>query len=136
MENVVYHLVGTRDINLRWQDCYFPFTEPSLEIEIFINNEWVEVLGSGTTEGLTLGILHREVLNKTTKKSDEYIGWAAGFGVERLAMLLYKIPDIRMLWSQDERFLSQFRPGEVSKFKPFSKYPICYKDVSFWVGSG
>ena len=47
LENVIYQLIGSKDMNLRWQECYFPFTEPSLEMEIFINGEWVEVLGLG-----------------------------------------------------------------------------------------
>lgn len=52
-------------------------------------------------------------------------------------MILYSIPDIRLFWSKDPRFLSQFSTGKISTFKPFSKHPPCYKDVSFWVpGSG
>ncbi len=47
-------------------------------------------------------------------------------------MVLYSIPDIRLFWSTDARFLSQFKQGEISKFKPYSKYPSCFKDVSFW----
>lgn len=48
-------------------------------------------------------------------------------------MVLYNIPDIRLFWSDDSRFLSQFRPGQISRFKPYSKYPPCYKDMSFWL---
>lgn len=55
-------------------------------------------------------------------------------------MLLFNIPDIRLFWSQDLRFLSQFADGKpIRKFAPFSRYPECYKDVSFWLpprGSG
>ena len=61
------------------------------------------------------------------------IGWAFGLGLERIAMILYSIPDIRLFWSQDARFLSQFAPGKISTFKPYSKYPACYKDLSFWL---
>lgn len=60
-------------------------------------------------------------------------GWAFGLGLERIAMVLFSIPDIRLFWSQDARFLSQFRPGEITTFKPYSKYPECYKDMSFWL---
>lgn len=60
------------------------------------------------------------------------IGWAFGLGLERLAMKLFDIPDIRLFWSEDERFLSQFRHGSDVKFKPFSKYPPTFKDISFW----
>ena len=61
------------------------------------------------------------------------VGWAFGMGLDRLAMLLFGIPDIRLFWSQDPRFLRQFSPGRVSQFQPFSKYPECYKDVAFWI---
>eukprot|EP00180_Rhodochaete_pulchella_P001822 Plantae.Rhodophyta-Rhodochaete_pulchella.ctg27361.p1 GENE.Plantae.Rhodophyta-Rhodochaete_pulchella.ctg27361~~Plantae.Rhodophyta-Rhodochaete_pulchella.ctg27361.p1 ORF type:complete len:136 (-),score=20.75 Plantae.Rhodophyta-Rhodochaete_pulchella.ctg27361:148-528(-) len=48
-------------------------------------------------------------------------------------MVLFDIPDIRYFWSTDPRFLEQFADGEVRRFVPFSKYPPCYKDLSFWV---
>jgi len=48
-------------------------------------------------------------------------------------MILYSIPDIRLFWSTDPRFLSQFKEGEITTFKPYSKYPSCFKDVSFWL---
>ncbi len=60
-------------------------------------------------------------------------GWAAGLGLERFAMLLFNIPDIRLFWSQDQRFLEQFQDGLIKDFQPFSKYPSCYKDLSFFV---
>jgi phenylalanyl-tRNA synthetase beta subunit len=56
-------------------------------------------------------------------------------GLERIAMILYSIPDIRLFWSQDPRFISQFTPGQITTFKPYSKYPSCYKDASFWLPS-
>lgn len=68
------------------------------------------------------------------KDSRRVMGWASGMGIERLAMLLYKIPDIRLFWSEDARFIRQFRENEISHFESFSKYPSCWKDVSFWVG--
>jgi phenylalanyl-tRNA synthetase alpha chain len=61
------------------------------------------------------------------------VGWAFGLGLDRLAMVLFGVPDIRLFWSQDKRFLDQFVPGTVTQFRPFSKYPECYKDVAFWV---
>lgn len=48
-------------------------------------------------------------------------------------MVLFSIPDIRLFWSQDPRFLSQFTAGRINTFRPYSKYPACYKDVSFWL---
>lgn len=48
-------------------------------------------------------------------------------------MVLFSIPDIRLFWSQDPRFLDQFKSGEITTFQPYSKYPPCYKDMSFWL---
>ena len=48
-------------------------------------------------------------------------------------MVLFSIPDIRLFWSSDPRFLDQFTQGKISIFQPYSKYPSCYKDVSFWI---
>ena len=50
-------------------------------------------------------------------------------------MKLFDIPDIRLFWSEDDRFLNQFKFGPDVKFKPFSKYPPTYKDVSFWINN-
>jgi len=64
------------------------------------------------------------------------VGWAFGLGLERIAMVLFSIPDIRLFWSTDERFLTQFEQGKIQAFQPYSKYPSCFKDVSFWVPQG
>jgi phenylalanyl-tRNA synthetase alpha chain len=48
-------------------------------------------------------------------------------------MVLFNIPDIRLFWSNDKRFLSQFKSGQITQFQPYSKYPPCYKDMSFWL---
>lgn len=61
------------------------------------------------------------------------VGWAFGLGLDRLAMVLFGVPDIRLFWSQKRKFLEQFSAKKVSRFKPFSKYPECYKDVAFWI---
>lgn len=68
---------------------------------------------------------------------DNKVGWAFGLGLERLAMILFQISDIRLFWSDDERFLSQFSGTSTQPmtFKPFSKHPPCYKDISFWINS-
>lgn len=111
------------NVEMRWIDAYFPFTEPSLELEILFEGRWLEVLGCGQIQPAILSCCAKE---GTT-------GWAFGIGLERLAMVLYDIPDIRLFWSDDERFLSQFSSGKPVKFKPFSKYPPCYKDITFWL---
>lgn len=115
------HLFG--DVEMRWRNDYFPFTEPSFELEIFFNGDWLEVLGCG--------VIHDEVMSNSGKPNK--YGWAFGLGLERLAMVLFSIPDIRLFWSNDERFISQFKSGQITKFIPYSKFPHCYKDVSFWL---
>lgn len=113
-------------VEKRWIDEYFPFTEPSFELEIFYNGDWMEVLGCGVVHSGVLsnvGLQHRH-------------GWAFGLGLERLAMVLFSIPDIRLFWTDDQRFMSQFKEGQITKFKPYSKYPPCFKDIAFWIPDG
>ncbi|KAF4624135.1 hypothetical protein G7Y89_g14038 [Cudoniella acicularis] len=117
-------------LRVRWIEAYFPFTSPSWELEIFWQGDWLEVLGCG--------VVKQEILEKAGVPSQ--LGWAFGIGLERIAMLLFEIPDIRLFWSKDERFLSQFKGLSdnlegLKRFVPFSKYPTCYKDVSFWLRS-
>jgi phenylalanyl-tRNA synthetase alpha chain len=111
-------------LRVRWVEAYFPFTSPSWELEVFWQGDWLELLGSG--------VIQQPILNNANVPSK--LGWAFGLGVERIAMLLYSIPDIRLFWSQDPRFLSQFSTtGTPRRFVPFSKYPGCPRDVAFWV---
>jgi len=125
LEGLVRSLLG--DVPLRWVDAYFPFTHPSLELEAFFHGSWLEVLGSG--------VIHTDVL-KLCNRTDR-IGWAFGIGIERIAMVLFDVPDIRLFWTQDKRFLEQFSDGNISnRFKPFSKYPPVYKDITFWCPPG
>ncbi|KAF3915017.1 hypothetical protein AA313_de0210468 [Arthrobotrys entomopaga] len=111
------------NVILRWVSAYFPFTSPSYELEVLWNGEWLEVLGCG--------VIKQDLLNYAGQ--GDKIGWAFGLGIERIAMLMYGIPDIRLFWSNDERFSGQFKEGVVKRFEAFSKYPGCYKDVAFWV---
>ena len=110
---------------MRWVECTFPFTDPSIELEIFFNNNWLEVLGCG--------VLKDGVVEKSGKNSEKLKGWAFGIGLERLAMKLFSINDIRLFWSKEKRFLSQFSDDKIATFKAYSKYPNCYKDISFYV---
>ncbi|KAJ9617673.1 phenylalanyl-tRNA synthetase alpha subunit, mitochondrial [Knufia peltigerae] len=110
-------------LQVRWVEAYFPFTSPSFELEVLWNGEWLELLGSG--------VVQQSILNKAGLTRG--IGWAWGLGIERFAMLLFGIPDIRLFWSTDKRFLQQFSSGKITKFEPFSKYPPCYKDIAFWI---
>ncbi|KAJ3123605.1 hypothetical protein HK100_011547 [Physocladia obscura] len=129
LEGLVWHLFGTSDKNLqmRWIEGSFPFTSPSYELEVMYNGKWLELLGSG--------VMQQQIL--TDNGCSDYIGWAFGLGLERIAMVLFDIPDIRLFWSTDPRFLNQFSSSsdlaKNFKFQPYSKYPACYKDVSFWI---
>ena len=121
LERLAVQLFGS--IPMRWADDHFPFTQPSFELEIFFDNEWMEVLGCG--------VIHPEILKNAGREGEK--GWAFGLGLERLAMVLFQIPDIRLFWSEDQRFHKQFVAGKIVAFKPYSKYPACLKDISFWI---
>ncbi|KAK0077438.1 hypothetical protein PV325_003960 [Microctonus aethiopoides] len=115
-----------KDVKYRWVEDCFPFTHPSWELEVFFNGKWMELLGSG--------IFKQEILNQCGVP--DKIGWAFGIGLERIAMCLYNIPDIRLFWSTDSGFLSQFEfndPNTSVKYKPISVYPQCANDMSFWL---
>jgi phenylalanyl-tRNA synthetase alpha chain len=109
-------------------DVYFPFTVDSLEVEVELKLEngetkVLEILGAGT--------VHPDIMKDLGLPNHQ--AWAFGLGLERLAMVMFDIPDIRLFWSTDTRFLGQFTAGKVTKFKSFSKYEMCYKDVSFFL---
>ena len=94
-------------IELRFRPSYFPFTEPSAEVDIRRLdqngrplNEWLEVLGCG--------MVHPNVLKNVNIDPDEFTGFAFGMGLDRLAMLRYQIHDLRMMFENDLRFLDQF----------------------------
>jgi len=120
LEGLMDHLFGP--VEKRWSEDYFPFTEPSFECEIFYDGDWLEVLGCG--------VVHTEVLEMAGRGDRR--GWAFGLGLERLAMILFSIPDIRLFWTDDERFSSQFEAGKITTFEPYSKFPPVLKDISFW----
>lgn len=124
LEKLAQKLFG-KQTECKWTSTYFPFTKPSFELEVRWKGEWLEVLGCG--------LLHRGVLNGCGIGKDVN-GWAFGLGLERLAMILFDIPDIRLFWSRDERFLTQFSKADLTtKFRPFSVYPSIEKHVSFWI---
>lgn len=113
-----------------WQRTDFPFTQPSVEAEVNYDGTLLEVFGSG--------ILQRQVLHPSViEKNSNAIGWAFGMGMERVAMALNGIPDIRLFWSEDPRFTNQFsapdEDGNPIKFVPFSKYPPITRDISFYI---
>jgi phenylalanyl-tRNA synthetase alpha chain len=105
----------------RFNPDQFPYTDPSLEMEIKPADRWIEVLGSGVVKG--------SVLDKLGIDSSKWNGWAFGFGLERLAIVSMDLPDIRLLWSDDERVKKQLKLG--TKFKEVSKFPPVIRDISF-----
>jgi phenylalanyl-tRNA synthetase alpha chain len=101
----------------------FPYTDPSLEMEVELEGNWVEVTGCGVVKG--------KVLENFGIDSSNYTGWAFGFGLERLAIAAMSLPDIRLLWSNDPRVKKQLHLGQ--KFVEVSKFPPITRDISFIV---
>ncbi|XP_019398360.1 PREDICTED: phenylalanine--tRNA ligase, mitochondrial isoform X1 [Crocodylus porosus] len=127
LTKLISHLFGD-ELEVRWVDSYFPFTHPSFEMEIKYQGEWIEILGCG--------VMEQQLVNSAGVQ--DKIGWAFGLGLERLAMILYNIPDIRLFWSEDDRFLKQFYIPHIDqkiKFQPLSKYPPLINDIAFWLPS-
>jgi len=89
------------DTKVRFRPSYFPFTEPSAEMDISWKNGWLEILGSG--------LVDPKVLKNCGIDPKEYSGFAFGMGIERIAMLKYGIDDLRLFSENDKRFLKQFR---------------------------
>ena len=101
-----------KDLEVRFRPSYFPFTEPSAEVDVQCvhcsgkgcrvcsHTGWLEVLGSG--------LVHPNVLENSNIDSQKYSGFAFGFGADRLAMLLYEVNDLRLFFESDLRFLRQF----------------------------
>ncbi|MBT5644422.1 MAG: phenylalanine--tRNA ligase subunit alpha [Gammaproteobacteria bacterium] len=90
-----------KDMEIRFRPSYFPFTEPSAELDIKFKGKWLEVLGCG--------MVHPNVLSNVKIDTKKYSGFAFGLGIERLAMLKYDIVDLRMFYENDISFLSQFK---------------------------
>ena len=90
-----------REVKLRFRPSYFPFTEPSAEVDIlWENDEWLEILGCG--------MVHPNVLTNSGIDPEKYSGYAFGMGIERLAMLYYGVRDLRTFYDNDLSFLKQF----------------------------
>lgn len=100
---VIRHFFGS-ERTIRLRPSYFPFTEPSVEVDVFSENKkWIEVLGAG--------MVHPNVLKMGGYNPDEVQGFAFGIGIERLAILKYDVDDIRQFYLNDIRFLNQFKGG-------------------------
>lgn len=128
----VPHLLGTvryflqkmfgSKVDLKFRASYFPFTEPSIEVDVFFRGRWLEVLGCGMVDPVVL-----EAVGLDPKK---YSGFAAGFGVERFAMIMHNIQDIRLFWENRKDFLDQFPgtpyaiPGDDDDLSEAENHPI------------
>ncbi|MEB3280238.1 MAG: phenylalanine--tRNA ligase subunit alpha [Lyngbya sp.] len=88
------------DLPIRFRASYFPFTEPSAEVDLQWQGKWLEVLGCGMVDP--------NVFKAVGYDPEKYTGFAAGFGVERFAMVLHQLDDIRRVYASDLRFLRQF----------------------------
>jgi len=99
IQEFIRQLFG-EDLPLRFRTSYFPFTEPSAEVDVQWQGKWLEVMGCGMVDP--------NVLSAVGYDPEIYTGFAAGLGIERFAMVLHQIDDIRRLYNSDLRFLRQF----------------------------
>lgn len=126
----IVHAIFGPQMKFRINVDNFPYTDPSFEVEMNVKGtaaegpakgEWLELLGSGMPKA--------SVLKKMGVEG--YHGWAFGFGIERPAIASMALPDIRLLWSTDERIKKQMVLGQV--YKDVSKFPAAVRDISFVV---
>ena len=98
---------------IRLRPSYFPFTEPSAEIDIYwglkTETDYRITKGTGWLEIMGCGMVDPAVLQNVNIDADKYSGYAFGMGIERIVMLLYQMSDIRMFFENDKRMLEQFR---------------------------
>jgi len=101
IHKILHNLFG-KDVEIRFRPSYFPFTEPSAEVDILsVNGKWLEILGCG--------IINPLVLKNCNIDPEKYSGLAFGLGVERIAMLKYGVNDIREFYKSNLDFLGQFK---------------------------
>ncbi|MCU7893285.1 MAG: phenylalanine--tRNA ligase subunit alpha [Candidatus Thiodiazotropha sp. (ex Ustalcina ferruginea)] len=115
LKGVLYDFISSffeLELKLRFRPSYFPFTEPSAEVDIecvMCSGEGCRVCGhTGWLEVLGCGMIHPEVFSHVGIDSEKYTGYAFGMGVERLTMLRYGVNDLRLFFENDLRFLKQF----------------------------
>jgi phenylalanyl-tRNA synthetase alpha chain len=101
LNNFIREFFESKSIKTRFRPSYFPFTEPSAEMDIMFNNKWLEVLGCG--------MVHPNVLKNVNIDPKKYSGFEFGLGIERFAMLAYQIKDLRVFFENDINFLEQFK---------------------------
>lgn len=99
LENMFKKLFGN-DVEIRFRPSFFPFTEPSIEVDMRWNNKWLEMGGAG--------LIHPNVFKSVNINANEWQGFAFGFSLDRIAMLKFGIDDIRFLYNGDLRLVNQF----------------------------
>ena len=111
LDSFAKHFFG-KDTKVRFRPSYFPFTEPSVEVDVscsMCHGEGCKICkGTGWIEILGAGIVNRKVLRICGIDPDEYTGFAFGFGIDRIANIIHSIPHIKLLYENDIRFLEQF----------------------------
>ena len=99
LQSFAYKMFGA-DAKIMLRNSYFPFVEPGVEMAVFFRGEWLEVMGAG--------MVHPDIIEAAGYDPNVYSGFAAGMGIERIAMLLWDIDDIRYFYQNDLRFLNKF----------------------------
>lgn len=118
VEGVVFDLLG-HNVKYRWNPYYIQFGRPAYEMEILYEGNWLEILGAS--------ILKQEIVDRAGAM--DKITWSCGFGIDRLAMVLYGIPDIRLLRNKNAKFSRQFAS---MLFEPHcSSCPTFYREIAF-----
>lgn len=100
METFFQEFFGSKSIQVRLRPSYFPFVEPGVEVDMKYKKKWMEIAGAG--------MVHPKVLENIKLNPRQWQGFAFGMGIDRLAMLKYKIDDMRLFYSSDLRFIKQF----------------------------
>src|SRR3989344_5970528 len=126
LEDVLSHIAKAifgPDVKYRFNPDTFPYTDPSIDMEVEVGGKWIELPGAGVVKG--------SVLETFGVDSSKWTGWALGPGLERFAIINMELPDIRLFWSDDERVKKKLKLG--NKFKEVSKFPAITRDISFVV---
>ena len=104
LKDLIYkicHSLFGEEAQLRFRPSYFPFTEPSAEVDVLFGDKWLEILGCG--------VVNPKVLDNCGVDSEQFSGLAFGLGIERIAMLKYEVQDIRDFYKSNLDFLRQFK---------------------------
>lgn len=122
IEEIVFGELLGHGLTYRWNNYYVQFGRPAYEMEVLYEGEWLEIVAGS--------ILKQEIVDRAGATNK--IAWSCGFGLDRIAMALYGIPDIRLMRSNNTKFTSQFASMEKDSgilFKPYSACPTFFKEL-------